>query len=289
MIAVPPLARNPQGKVCQVENEKIIHFLELGGVDLLLYGGNALFYHLRFSEYADVLQMLATTVADSTGVIPSVGPAYGLMMDQIDVLKDFDFPTAMVLPAREIQDAAGLASGIRDAAQELQRPLVLYIKFDRWMDPADVRRLYDDGLISWIKYAVVRENPSEDAYLRELLDVVPGERIVSGIGEQPAIVHMREFGVNGFTSGCVCVAPQRSMQMLQAIQEDDLETAEAIRQSFAPLEELRNEINPIRVLHHAVQEAGIAKTGSMLPMVSDLSSDLVQRVAVGTRETMATG
>jgi dihydrodipicolinate synthase/N-acetylneuraminate lyase len=94
--------------------------------------------------------------------------------------------------------------------------------------------------------------------------------IVSGIGEQPAIEHMRDFGLAAFTSGCVCVAPRLSMNMLEAISSGDFETANRIRSVFCPLEDLRNSINPIRVLHAAVALAGIAETGPVLPLLTEV-------------------
>jgi hypothetical protein len=90
---------------------------------------------------------------------------------------------------------------------------------------------------------------------------------------QPAIVHLRDFGVQGFTSGCVCIAPSLSMKMLAVLKAGDYETAETIRQTFEPLENLRNAINPIRVLHTAVAEAGIADTGPILPLLNDVSEN----------------
>lgn len=279
VFAVPPLARDESLEVDGDENEKIIRYLESGGVRSLLYGGNAVLYHARLSEYADLLAVLADCAGPETVVVPAIGPAYGLAVDQVDVLSDFAFPTVMLLPSRDIVDQKGIATGIRRLAERLGKPIVLYLKFDRWLDVDLVRSLEADGVISWVKYAVVRDDPSDDDYLRELLDAFPGERMVSGIGEQPAIVHLRDFGITGFTSGCVCVAPQQSTDMLGAIQSGDYETAEQIRRWFTPLEDLRNEINPIRVLHHAVQEAGIAKTGPLPPFLSDLDPADVQRIA----------
>lgn len=278
VIAVPPLARDASLKICGDENKKIIRHLEAGGVRSILYGGNAVFYHARMSEYADLLGMLADSSGDDTVIIPSVGPAYGLAMDQIDVLGEFEFPTVMLLPSRDIVDQAGIATGVRHLAERLGKPIVLYLKFDRWLDPKIVQSLEDDGVISWVKYAVVLDDPSQDDYLREIQDRFPSERIVSGIGEQPAIVHLQDFGLAGFTSGCVCVAPDRSMQMMRALHQGDLGLAEQIRQWFVPLEDLRNEINPIRVLHHAVDLAGIANTGPMLPMLSDLPQSDLDRI-----------
>ena len=126
---------------------------------------------------------------------------------------------------------------------------------------------------------MVRDEPAKDDYLRSVIDVFPTSRIVSGIGEQPAIVHLRDFGVTGFTSGCVCVAPARSMEMMHAIQDGDFDKAEEIRKWFLPLEDLRNGISPIRVLHHAVQEAGIAKTGPLQPFLSELPKNQIEQIA----------
>ncbi len=271
VIAVPPLARDAHRRISVVENTKIIRAIEAGGVSTLLYGGNAVFYHMRLTEYADALTILADAAAPNSWIVPSVGPTFGIMMDQAQVLKDYDFPTAMILPQKEIADEAGIATGIRLFVEQYGKPIVLYLKHDRWLSPSIVDSLVRDGLVSWIKYAVVRENPSVDPYLTEILSLVPANIVVSGIGEQPAIIHLRDFGVGGFTSGCVCVAPARSMAMLRAIQAQDFAKAERIRATFGPLEDLRNSIQPIRVLHEAVAAAGIAATGPMQPLLGELS------------------
>lgn len=283
VIAVPPLARSNDGALAIESNRRIIQYLEQGGINILLYGGNALFYHLPLSQYAATLQMLVDQAAKDTLVVPSVGPAYGTMMDQASILADFAFPTVMVLPQRDIADEQGIARGIRSFAEVFGKPVVVYLKFPRWLSANTVASLIDDGLISWIKYAVVLDDPSDDAELRTLVDTVGPERIISGIGEQPAIIHMRDFGVTGFTSGCVCVAPTLSMAMLRAVQAKDYETAEAIRHQFRPLEDLRNEINPIRVLHRAVELAEIAPTGPILPLLSELPQDALERVRLAAQ------
>ncbi len=287
VIAVPPLARDSNRKISSVENTKIIRKIEEGGVSTLLYGGNAVFYHMRLSEYADALSMLAQAAAPKTWIVPSVGPTYGIMMDQAEVLKDFDFPTVMILPQKEIADETGIATGVRHFAESYGKPIVLYLKHDRWLAPSLVESLVRDGLVSWIKYAVVRDNPSIDPYLTEILNVVPANIIVSGIGEQPAIIHLRDFGVGGFTSGCVCVAPSRSTAMLRAIHAKDFVQAEAIRASFGPLEDLRNSIQPIRVLHEAVASAGIAETGPMQPLLGELSNANKQAIKQAVQTLLA--
>jgi dihydrodipicolinate synthase/N-acetylneuraminate lyase len=109
---------------------------------------------------------------------------------------------------------------------------------------------------------------------------------VSGIGERPAIVHLRDFGLTGFTSGSVCVAPRGSMRLLQLLREQRWEEAETIRSQYLPLEDCRDQISPIRVLHDAVTLAGIADMGPMLPMLSVLDPKSRERVAPVARKLL---
>lgn len=280
VIAVPPLARDAQGRVCKDSNAKIVKYLEHGGISTLLYGGNAVFYHLAPSEYETTLRILAEIAGASTLVIPSIGPAYGVMMDQIEVLSEFAFPTAMVLPQLDISTVSGRATGIRRAAERWGKPLVVYLKQDGYLDVENVDRLIEDGIVSAIKYAIVRETTSNDVFLKQLIDRIGTERIVSGMGEQPVIEHLRDFHLTGFTSGCVCLAPDLSQQMLEACLRGDWNEADRLRGIFEPLENLRNSINPIRVLHAAVELAGIASTGPITPLLSNLNAE--QKTLVGS-------
>ena len=271
VIAVPPVARDHQLLWNDQANLRIIRHLESGGVSTLLYGGNAALGHIGLREYEQLLRFLSESVKEQTLVIPSVGPQYGMMMDQAEILRDHAFPTVMLLPARDGTTPAGLATGVRRFVERIQRPIVLYLKHDGMLDVDTVKRLTHDGLVSWIKYAIVRDDPRQDPFLSALVDAVGGKFVVSGMGEQPAIVHLRDFGLTGFTSGCVCVAPALSMSMLRALRDRNFVEAERIRAIFAPLEALRDRINPVRVLHAAVRLAGIAETGPITPFWSPVA------------------
>ncbi|MBX3733506.1 MAG: dihydrodipicolinate synthase family protein [Verrucomicrobiae bacterium] len=286
VIAVPPMARDANERVVKAENTRLVRHIEAGGVSILLYGGNANFYHIRPSEYGSVLEMLAEITGPDTLVIPSAGPSYGLSMDQAGVARDFPFPTVMVLPHQGLNTFAGVETGLRRFAEKYGRPIVVYVKQEGYVTPKEVARLVRDGCVSWIKYAIVRPDPAEDPFLRDLLQEVPASMVVSGIGEQPAVVHLRDFKVNGFTSGCVCVAPRLSMQFLAAAKAGDWVAADQIRSRFKPLEDLRNAINPVRVLHEAVRSTGIADTGPILPLLSGLSEEQAAMVGRVGRELL---
>ena len=254
---------------------------------MLLYGGNANLYHTSPREYPELIQMLQETAAEDTLVIPSVGPAYGTMMDQAQTLKDTQFPTAMVLPTKAVMTEPGLMTGFRHFVEAIDRPAVLYIKEEGYISPEGAAELMDDGLVSFIKYAIVRDDPADDVFLERLTDRVDSQRICSGIGEQPALVHMTKFGCVGYTSGCVCVNPSLSQKMLAAIQAKNYDLAEDIRKRFIPLEDLRNEINPIRVLHEAVSLCGIADTGPHLPLLSGLADSAQPAVRTAAEDLKA--
>ena len=271
VISVPPLARHRDLTISSADNRALIQYLEEGGVRTLLYGGNANLYNVGAAELPELLDVLEAEAGEDTWVIPSVGPDYGKLMDQVDVVKRRDFPTVMILPLAFPATGDGIATGIRRFAERYGKPVIVYIKSDGYLEPNRVAALVNDGLVAGIKYATVRTDPREDVYLRALLDVVDRSIVVSGIGERPAIIHLREFGLQGFTSGSVCVAPNSSMRLLALCKEGRWDEAEEVRQHFLPLENLRDAHSPIRVLHEAVTLAGIADMGPMLPMLSNIA------------------
>ena len=77
------------------------------------------------------------------------------------------------------------------------------------------------------------------------------------------------------------------MQMLAALQSGDLAEADAIRGKFSLLEDLRNAIHPIRVLHAAVERAGIAVTGPICPLLSDVSEEEGERIGAAALSLLA--
>jgi dihydrodipicolinate synthase/N-acetylneuraminate lyase len=272
VIAVPPLARCADLTLDRAANAALIRHLEDGGIRSLMYGGNANFFHLGVSDYAATVDFLAEAAGPDTWVLPSVGPDFGKMMDQAAVLKARSFPTAMLLPYSGPYTDAGLAEGVRRFTDALGRPAVLYLKSHGYVAPATLGALQRDGRIVAVKYAVVREAPKPDAYLDAILAELPREIVVSGIGERPAVVHLRDFGLVGFTTGSGCIAPKRSMEILRLLHARQYDEATQVRELFMPLEDARDAISPIRVLHDAVTLAGIADMGPMMPLLSGLDA-----------------
>ena len=286
VFSVPPLPRKADARrtIDFDAAEAVAAHIEAGGITRLLYGGNAFLYHITLAEYEQLLGWLAVFPA-SRWAIPSVGPSFGRALDQARLLRRHAFRTAMVLPCADPRDAAGLEAGIREIADAAGMPLILYLKSedgfgsDRDAGLDAVARLMRDGVAVAIKYAVVRDDPNDDPYLDGLLHRVDRSRVVSGIGERPAVVHMRDFGLSGFTTGSGCIASALCSQLFAACGQQDWPRAEAIRRRFIPFEDLRDEWGPARVLHQGTELAGIAPTGPIPPFVSPLDAAQVARLA----------
>jgi dihydrodipicolinate synthase/N-acetylneuraminate lyase len=271
VIAVPPFAMEGDGNPSRRENQKLLAWLAGGGVRSFMYGGNANFFHLGREGYVRALDLLAELVPDDAWLLPSMGPDFGKAMDQAPLLAARGFPTAMMLPSSAPTTPQGVAEGARRLADAFGGPIVIYLKSDGYIAPSDLAKLMDEGRIAAIKYAVVRAAPSADPYLEQIVAACGAERVVSGIGERPAIEHWRRFGLRAFTSGSICVAPRSSMALLAALRSGRYDEAERLRALFIPLEDLRDAHSPILVLHSAVDAAGIASTGRIAPFLSNLT------------------
>ena len=282
---MPPLARRDDSvrSLDFARNDLIVRHIAGGGITRLIYGGNAFIYHVTLAEYEELLPWLAG-LDDELWVIPSVGPSYGRAIDQARLLAKFRFPAVMLLPSGDPRDAAGLERGYREISDAAETRLILYLKDEHnfGVDKASgldaVARLVDDGVCAAIKYAVVRDDPTRDSYLEALLERVDRRFIISGIGERPAVVHLRDWNLPGFTTGSGCIAPRLSQEMFAACARADFVQAENLRSEFIALEDLRDAWGPARVLHAAVEKAGIAGTGRIPPFVSELSSHQVEEL-----------
>ena len=284
--AVPPLCRQagPRRAMDLPANDATRDHIAGGGITRLLYGGNAFLYHVSLDDYAELLGWMASA-PDSLWMIPSVGPSFGRAMDQVGLLRAFPFPCAMLLPCADPRDAEGLEAGARELVQRAGVPLILYLKdLDNWgRDQARgldaVARLVGDGVAVAIKYAVVRADPAVDPYLDALLARVDRSVVISGIGERPAVTHMEQWRLPGFTTGSGCVAPALSQSIFDACVRGEFDHARRAREAFLPLEDLRDGWGPARVLHAAVDLAGIAPTGPIPPFVSALAAGQLDELA----------
>jgi dihydrodipicolinate synthase/N-acetylneuraminate lyase len=284
--SVPPLPRRRDARRSLDFDaaECVARHIEAGGITRYLYGGNAFLYHITLAEYEALLEWLSG-FPSSRWAIPSVGPSFGRAIDQAPLVRRGGFRTAMALPCADPRDARAMEAGLREIADAAGVPLILYLKSedgfgadkDAGLDA--VGRLMADGVGLFIKYAVVRDDPADDPYLDGLLKRVDASKIVSGMGERPAIAHLRDRGLTGFTTGSGCIAPALCTSLFTACADKNWAAADEMRAAFMPLEDLRDLWGPARVLHHATELAGIASTGPIPPFVSPLARPELDRLA----------
>ena len=154
-----------------------------------------------------------------------------------------------------------MEAGLREIADACGVPLIVYLKsedgfgsdLERGLDA--VGRLVDDGVAVAIKYAVVRDDAAaRTTTCTDCCGVWTSERVISGMGERPAIVHLRDFELGGLTTGSGCIAPRRCSELFAARRTPGLDTRpRRCRELFMPLEDLRDAWGPARVLHHAIR------------------------------------
>ncbi|VTU15988.1 dihydrodipicolinate synthase family protein [Variovorax sp. PBL-E5] len=287
VLAVPPLARRADLSLDAAQNRKLIRHIEAGGVRTLLYGGNANLYHASVHEYGELLSMLADAAADTTRVIPAIGPDFGKMSDQARVLRGSGFRTAMVLPMQGFATPQGIVDGISRVVDLLGMPVTVYLKDDKSIGVDALGKLVDDQRVLVVKYAVVRPDPAVDAYLDALIARITPRRIVSGMGERPTLVHLARLGLASYTTGSGCIAPAPCRRLFEALKAGDLAAAQPIYDRFMPLETLRDSISLIRVLHDAVSLSGLADMGPHLPLLSASPADRHEEIGAAAQDLLA--
>lgn len=223
------------------------------------------------NDYPALLDAIETTARADDWVIPSIGPDYGKARDQVAVLRERDFPTAMLLPLLQVT-TAGVATGLRRLSDFYDKPLMVFFKSSDYVKARDLAALLRDGVLCCVKYGI-SGGPEPGPFLAELLEATgDASRVIDGLGERTVVGNARH-GVRGFTTGSGVVGPHLSMALLKAVQAGDLATAAQLRELFLPLEQMRGAHGPIPVLHEAMRLAGIADTGPISPFFSNCTGD----------------
>ena len=119
------------------------------------------------------------------------------------------------------------------------------------------------------------------------MERITSARAVSGMGERPALVHLSRFGLASFTTGSGCIAPRALMRLLHALKHREVSEAEALHARFMPLEDLRESISLVRVLHDAVTLSGIADMGAHFPLLSACPPQSLPRIQAEVDALMA--
>jgi dihydrodipicolinate synthase/N-acetylneuraminate lyase len=271
VVAVPPVALTPDLRVSVPANRAIMAHAAAGGSATLLYGGNANIYNFGARLFREALDTVYAECPASARILFSIGPDFGRAMDQAEVLRAAGVQNAMLLPMAFPADPRGLAEGCRRIADRLGFPLVLYLKRDGAIAVEDAARLIASGAVVFVKYAVERADPADDAYLDALVAALGTDRIASGMAETPVADHIGRRRLATFTSGGICIAPAAANEILSLHRAGRTAEALAASEPFLAFERVRAKLGGIATLHDAVTLSGIADCGPTLPMLSNLT------------------
>ena len=287
VVAVPPLCLTDDLGLAVEENRRLVRHVEAGGVSTILWGGNAQMQHWPPSRYGELLEMAEATAGPDTWVIPAAGPDYGKLLDEAKALAGKRFPAALMLPLAAHWTAEGIARGVRDFVQAAGMPALLYVRSRGYVRPDDLAAMVAAGEVVGVKYAVTVPDVRADPYLADLVAAIGAERLVSGFGEPPAVAHIDAYRLASFTAGCVCLVPRLSMAILAALQRRAIADATRLLAPILPMEAIREKHSPIRVIHAAVALAGIARTGPLYPMLSQVEPALLPAIRAAADDLLA--
>jgi 4-hydroxy-tetrahydrodipicolinate synthase len=264
IIALPPIARFPDGRINVEESRKIVAWLASANVSAFMYGGIANLFNARLSEYGEVLNLIETVAPTGAWMVPAIGGDFGKAIDQVAILRDRAFPTAILLPFFLVQPS-GVATGIRKLADAYGKPLMVFYKSTDYLRSTDIAALFRDGCLCGLEYGIAPDDNGRSPHLESLLELVgSAERIIDGSGEK-TIPGNSKFGIKGYTSGSGLLAPHISMALLEAVKQGDRSVVEKLSRHFEAFDAARANYSAIPVVHAAVRLAGIADTGPMGP------------------------
>jgi len=224
------------------------------GVDALTINGNTgEFYGLAFAEAERMQAEIPGLIAGRTKIIAGIGRsvieatrlAARARSDGADAIMIHQPPDPFVAPR-------GIADYIRRIADAAGLPVILYLRNDAIGLPAIETLCRIKGVVA-VKWATPNMMTLAHAIRRA------GEvSFICGLAE-PWAPPMTALGAQGFTSGLINIAPERSVAILRALRARDFAAANAEIAAIGEFEALRaEEQNGANV---SVVKAALAMTG----------------------------
>jgi 4-hydroxy-tetrahydrodipicolinate synthase len=271
VVTVTPFSADDLGSVDHAGLERNLERLLDGGIRLLVAGGNTgEFASLSRAEAVETVRTHSRVARGRARVIAGVGyrldEAVELGRASIEAGAD---GLMIHHPIHPYASEAGLVTYYAALADALPGvPLVLYVRGPQ-LTASGVRRLA--GVESIVGVKMGQADPVRFA---SFVSAVPDMAWVCGVAEAWAVPFWKT-GAIGFTSGIANLAPVRSLEVLAALQADDIPRAEALIDRLRPIEALRaanGDANNIAVIKAAMDLVGLTG-GALRPPLSALEPD----------------
>ncbi len=274
VVAITP--RDQERSIDLAGIDRNVRFLCERGVDFIMPAcGTGLVYDMTLDEYEAVVGAFVEAAAGEALVVPGIGPGYGRALEMGSIARSLGVAGAMIMPIVGPASAGGVAVGLRDIAEKIRLPTILYQRRLDIMPVEQVVALCRLDEVVGLKYAV----DDLEAFQRIVAGAGEDAAMVCGMAEEPCIDYMAA-GAVGFSSGMANFVPGLSLTLLARFVAGDHSGAEEIRQQMVPFEDLRGE-RAARysgsALHAAMERFGLAG-GPVVPFAEDVAAEDLLRL-----------
>lgn len=253
-----------------------VRFLCERGVDFIMPAcGTGLVYDMTLDEYEAVVGAFVEAAAGEALVVPGIGPGYGRALEMGRIARSVGVAGVMIMPIVGPASAGGVAVGLRELAENVQLPVILYQRRLDIMPVEQTVALCRLDEVVGLKYAV-----DDLAAFRQIVAGAGADAaMVCGMAEEPCIDYMAA-GAVGFSSGMANFVPGMSRVLLAHVAAGDRASAEEIQRQMVPFEELRGERLARysgSALHAAMERVGLAG-GPVIPFAEAVADEDLPRL-----------
>ncbi|MFD1861514.1 dihydrodipicolinate synthase family protein [Planococcus chinensis] len=236
-----------------------IEFLIGNGVEVIVPCGNTSeFYALTIEEAKEEVKKVVEIVDGRAKVVAGIGYS---MKTAIELGKDAEQAGAdavmIHMPVHPYITDGGLIDYFSGIIEALHIPSLIYFKDPSVSDDV-IKQLASIDKLVGIKYAI-----NDLPRFAKIVTEVPADKNnltwICGTAEKWA-PFFYNAGAKGFTSGLVNIYPQKSFELLTALQEGNQETIWKVWKEVLPFEDLRakyNNGNNVVVIKEAMELAGL--------------------------------
>lgn len=268
---IPVTPFHVDGTIDYRELVDVVGRIATSGIDVVVACGNTSEYASLTAEEAERVAAVTIEAAAGATALVGVGGSLGKAIDQAQKGIERGASGVMVhFPSDPYMSDPGLVRYYETLAGSVDGAVVLYVR-GRGFSTSVLDRVVELENVVAVKYA--------------LPDVLAFAEFAAGYGEAVVpICGLAELwapffwlvGARGFTSGLVNLAPELSIEMLDALRAKDLSAAMDVWQRIAPFERLRarnaNSLN-VSVVKEAMALAGLLEHGAVRPPISALRAE----------------
>jgi 4-hydroxy-tetrahydrodipicolinate synthase len=265
VVTVTPFSGERLDAIDHEGMERNLEHLIQGGIRLLVAGGNTgEFAALSDTEVVATVRIHVNVARGRASVVAGVGYRLEQAVELARASMDAGADGIMVHhPIHPYTGEPGLIRYYQTLAEALPGvPLILYVRGPQ-LSADGVRRLAAVESIVGIKMG----QPDPERFA-QLVAAAPDLAWVCGVAEAWAVPFWAA-GAIGFTSGVANVAPERSLEVLEALKAGDAPRADALVDQLRPIEQLRARrggANNVAVIKAAMDMVGLVGGGLRPPL-----------------------